>query len=86
MISLICGIFKKKKRYKTYIQNRPTDTENKFMVPKGEQGAQQGINYESGKHTHFVCMHMKSLQVSLTLCNSLQAHQAPLSIGFSRQE
>ena len=30
---------KKKKRYKTYIQNRPTDTENKFMVPKGEQGA-----------------------------------------------
>ena len=30
-------------------------------------------------------MHAKSLQLCLTLCNSLDP-QAPLSMGFSRQE
>ena len=34
-----------------------------------------------------VCMHAKSLQSSLTLCNPKPVvHQAPLSMGFSRQE
>ena len=33
------------------------------------------------------CPHVKSLQLCLTLCNPLIiAHQAPLSMGFSRQE
>ena len=53
MISLICGIFKKdtnKLIYKT-----PTDTENKCTEPK-EQGTEQGINYEFGKHT--LCGHV----------------------------
>ena len=36
--------------------------------------------------TH-VCVHAKSLQLCLTLCDPWPvAHQAPLSIGFSRQE
>ena len=40
MMSLICGIWKKKKRYKwIYLQNRYrfTDIENKLMVTKGEE-------------------------------------------------
>ena len=28
----------------------------------------------------------KSLQLCPTLCDSIDAHQAPLSLGFSRQE
>ena len=33
-----------------------------------------------------VCMHAKSLQSCLILCDPMEAHQAPLSTGFSRQE
>ena len=33
------------------------------------------------------CMHAKSLQLCLTLCDPVDgSHQAPLSMGFSRQE
>ena len=33
------------------------------------------------------CVHAKSLQLCWTLCNPLDcSHQAPLSMGFSRQE
>ena len=49
MISLICGI-KKKKRYKwTYLQNRKrlTDLENEFMVTGGKGGG-RGIVREFG--------------------------------------
>ena len=40
MISLICGILKKKKYKWTHLQNRkrPTDIGNKLMVTKGESG------------------------------------------------
>ena len=31
-------------------------------------------------------MHAKLLQSCLILCNSMDGHQAPLSMGFSRQE
>ena len=31
-------------------------------------------------------MRAKLLQSCLTLCNSMDGHQAPLSMGFSRQE
>ena len=34
----------------------------------------------------YVCVHAKSLQSCPTLCNPMDAHQAPLSLGFSRQE
>ena len=49
MISLICGILtkeRKRKRYKrTYLlkRNRPTDTENKLMVTKGERGGRDKL-------------------------------------------
>ena len=33
-----------------------------------------------------LCMRAKLLQSCLTLCNSMDGHQAPLSMGFSRQE
>ena len=33
-----------------------------------------------------LCMHAKLLQSCLILCNSMDGHQAPLSMGFSRQE
>ena len=37
-ISLICAIFKKRETNKlTYKTKRPTDTENKLMVTKGER-------------------------------------------------
>ena len=32
------------------------------------------------------CVHAKSLQSCPTLCSPMDAHQAPLSLGFSRQE
>ena len=32
------------------------------------------------------CMHAKVLQSCLILCDPMEAHQAPLSTGFSRQE
>ena len=50
IIQLICGILKKKKRYKwTYLQNRNRvkDVENKFMVTKGVWCG-GGINWEIG--------------------------------------
>ena len=35
----------------------------------------------------FACMHAKSLQSCLTLCDPMDSSpQAPLSMGFSRQE
>ena len=35
----------------------------------------------------YVCMHVKSPQSCLTLCDIMDsAHQAPLSMGFSRQK
>ena len=33
-----------------------------------------------------LCMHVKSLQLLLTLCDPMDHSQAPLSIGLSRQE
>ena len=33
-----------------------------------------------------LCMHAQLLQSCLILCNSMDGHQAPLSMGFSRQE
>ena len=33
-----------------------------------------------------VCMHAKSLQLCPTLCDPVDCSQAPLSLGFSRQE
>ena len=34
-----------------------------------------------------MCVHAKSLQLCLTLCDPIAvAHQAPLFMGFSRQE
>ena len=44
MISLICGILRRKRYKRTYLQNRgrPTDKENKLMIIKGERG--RGIN------------------------------------------
>ena len=47
MISLICGIKKKKKKERTFfLQNRKrlTDIENKCMVIKRETGVEGGIN------------------------------------------
>ena len=36
---------------------------------------------------YYACMHAKSLQSCPTLCETMDvAHQAPLSMGFSRQE
>ena len=32
------------------------------------------------------CVHARSLQSCQVLCDPLEAHQAPLSMGFSRQE
>ena len=75
-----------KKWYKWfYLQNRNrvTDVENNLMVISGERGG--GINWEVGIHicacglSSFSCVRL--LVILWTL-----AHQATLSMGFSRQE
>ena len=79
-------MWKLKKSYKrTYLQNRNrvTDVENNLMVISGERGG--GINWEVGIHiwacglSSFSCVRL--LVILWTL-----AHQATLSMGFSRQE
>ena len=43
--------------------------------------------YKNINTTYITCLHAKSLQSCLTLCNSITvACQAPLSMGFSRQK
>jgi len=37
-------------------------------------------------HSHAAAAAAKSLQSCPTLCNPIDAHQAPPSLGFSRQE
>ena len=38
-------------------------------------------------YIYYACMHAKSLQSCPTLCEPMDvAHQAPLSMGFSREE
>ena len=46
IVSVTCGILKKKKYKWTYLQNRNrlTDIENNFMVTKGE--VEGGLNWE----------------------------------------
>ena len=46
------------------------------------------LRFSYGSLCVFVCIHAKSLQSCLTLCDPMgcRAHQAPLSMGYSRQE
>ncbi|CAI9152781.1 unnamed protein product [Rangifer tarandus platyrhynchus] len=64
-------------------RNRDADREDK-CEHRGE--GEGGKNWEIRIDT-YTCVHSKSSQPCPTLCNPwTAAHQAPLSMGFSRQE
>ena len=56
-------------------------------VMNGLYHVRHSAQYKNINTTCIVCLHAKSLQSCLTLCNSITvACQAPLSMGFSRQQ
>ena len=58
-----------------------------FAVMNELYHVRHSAQYKNIKTTYITCLHAKSLQSCLTLCNSMTvACQAPLSMGFSRQE
>ena len=67
-------------------RNRLTDFENKLMVTKRNRG--RGINQESGINIYTLLLPLLSRFSLVRLCATPQtaAHQAPPSLGFSRQE
>ena len=49
MISFICGIEKTKQMNKQKSRKRPTDTENKVMVARGEEGGTKWVKGTGGR-------------------------------------
>ena len=89
MVSLMCGL-QKKGTYITsneliYKRETVTNLENKLMATGVKRG---GINWETEINIHTLLLLLLSRFSRVQLCATpwTAAYQAPLSMGFSRQE
>ena len=76
--------------YHTNELNEETETDihikSKLRVIKGERGGGGGINWEFGISIYMLLLLSRFSRVQFCATPQTAAHQAPLSMGFSRQE
>ena len=69
------------------LQNRNRDMENKPMVTKGERGRYKLEEFGINRYTLLLLLLLNRVShVRLCAAPQTAAHQAPLSLGCSRQE
>ena len=86
MISVICGIYKKRKMYKSaylHSRSRVTDTENKIIVTRTEGG--RGINKETETDMYTVgtvYLLYRTRKLYSVLCNGLYGNRILKNSGY----